>query len=513
MPLVILLLAALAGPAAAQGPSPLWGVLDPGPYAVGFRVVHTVDRSRSYWPPVDWQGRPAERLGRPVQLLIWYPATRSDAAPLHLGRYLHLRATTLGDHDPTEAELRAAVGFLRGPLRPYLAGASEDEVLERVVTLGTRAVEDAVPAPGRFPVVVTVTPNPAVEQGVRWEYLASHGYVVIGVQFASSGPAHFGRGEWTPEGMEAMGLDFGFAVAHAATLTFADHRRVAAVGAFTAAGLLHQARTMGLAALASLEGSIPDGIGQMPGWEAARLRMPILSVLSREGPPDDSAWASLRYADRTLVRLDSVTHAMTYPFARFADRRAATALSPSDAMAVWARWFLDAHLRGDDASRGRLDALRADTVASRFGARVTRLPALPAVPSRAELLALLREKRVDEALAALRAARVREPGVQLFTEQEATIQARFALFADRDPRSIVMIELVAEAYPDSWRIRELLGDAHTILGRRAAAGEAFAAARERVLRDQALAETERREVLARLDRKAAGVSGAGERRG
>jgi hypothetical protein len=41
----------------------LWGGLEPGPYDVGFTVLHLRDASRSY-------GQEAER---PIQVSLWYP--------------------------------------------------------------------------------------------------------------------------------------------------------------------------------------------------------------------------------------------------------------------------------------------------------------------------------------------------------------------------------------------------------------------------------------------------------
>ena len=77
-----------ACPAAGAG-SPLWGRLEPGPYAVGFRQIERFDHSRLYRLPVDLTGQAVEgERSRPLRISIWYPAEPDPHPPLTLGEYI-----------------------------------------------------------------------------------------------------------------------------------------------------------------------------------------------------------------------------------------------------------------------------------------------------------------------------------------------------------------------------------------------------------------------------------------
>src|SRR5437899_11919706 len=68
---------------------PIWGPLQPGPYAVGYRLLDRYDYTRPYWIPRDLQGRlrTFERA-RPMRISVWYPATPSNALAVPLGDYI-----------------------------------------------------------------------------------------------------------------------------------------------------------------------------------------------------------------------------------------------------------------------------------------------------------------------------------------------------------------------------------------------------------------------------------------
>src|ERR1700747_2409771 len=89
--LAFLMSAALA---AAQSTARFQFTEKPGPYAVGLKVVHQYDYSRTWHSTVDELGQPytGERA-RPLQTLIWYPAEKATGAAMTMRDYAMLRAT------------------------------------------------------------------------------------------------------------------------------------------------------------------------------------------------------------------------------------------------------------------------------------------------------------------------------------------------------------------------------------------------------------------------------------
>jgi len=92
-----LLLGMLIGPPAVAQTYPQWGAMQPGPYEVGIRVIHTYDYSRGYWPKVDYQGqRDTLETARPMQISIWYPAQpQPEATRMVFGDYIALKASAV----------------------------------------------------------------------------------------------------------------------------------------------------------------------------------------------------------------------------------------------------------------------------------------------------------------------------------------------------------------------------------------------------------------------------------
>ena len=79
----------------------------PGPHAVGFRVVLQYDYSRTFHETVDALGKPyTGEPARPIETLIWYPAEKSSKAPITFGDYLALKATETDFH-PSKAMLES----------------------------------------------------------------------------------------------------------------------------------------------------------------------------------------------------------------------------------------------------------------------------------------------------------------------------------------------------------------------------------------------------------------------
>jgi hypothetical protein len=125
--------------AVAQDP-PLFKFSEaPGPYAVGLKVVEQYDHSRTYRALTDDLGKPySGERARPLQTLIWYPAQKSAAKPMTFGDYADLLSaeTNFGSSKET-----IALSIIREVSAPSFSSL-------------LWAVRDAMPASGRFPIVI-----------------------------------------------------------------------------------------------------------------------------------------------------------------------------------------------------------------------------------------------------------------------------------------------------------------------------------------------------------------------
>ncbi len=231
--LALLALAPLAGGWAHPPPPTGEALLPSGPFAVGFRSTWLLDEGRTYRTTFD-QGQTygAEKAARPLLVLLWYPARAAAAA---MERMPHGGYFALADDDPRLARLaRALSAHARGVFVEQVMGEAEAELepqdrveLETLLAAPTSCRIAADPADGPFPLVVyhSGAGSSFEDNAALCEYLASHGYVVLGSAFPRADGTSFGvdAGRGSAE-------DVQFLVRWARTLSFVDWRRVALVG-------------------------------------------------------------------------------------------------------------------------------------------------------------------------------------------------------------------------------------------------------------------------------------------
>jgi hypothetical protein len=486
---------------------PQWGDMRGGAHAVGFRVIRTHDRTRSYWPPVTYRGhRDSLETARPMQISIWYPATASaNARRMEFGEYVVLEGEALGlERTTPERRTEAVESLRRGPLNPYFPNGVSDEELRRVLATRTASIWEAEPARGAFPLLIHL--GSTVGQTVLLEYLASHGYVVASIPVLGTAPAWYQRGEGTPEAHQASAADVGFVLATVAALPYADGSRAAVIGMLTAGGLLFQMQHQRLRAMAMLDGSYPESLRSAPGFDLRAIRIPLLDIPRSGARPDRVMLDSMRYADRYLVRFDSVTHGDFYQFRRIAHPRQASEHVSYRLVARYTRAFLDHELKNDAAASQLLSGDPRLAGAPPGFLTVEHGDAAAAVPTAEEFLLLVREGAIAEARRAWRAYHASGSHRPLVGEAPLTTTLLFRRRDHGPAQATDAFQLLVEMFPESWRAWEHLATTHQQAND---VGSARAAYREalRLLRGTPMPGGERDPHERRLMERLAGLGG------
>lgn len=474
-------LSAAAGQAASRFvfPNP------PGPFAVGFKAVHQYDHARAYRSEVDaltgkrYDGEQA----RPVQTLVWYPASR-PGKPLVYGDYLRLTGSE-DDFSRTEAQ---AARLADSIVRSDYFSVSGVEQGEAALRDPMRAQRDAGAAQGSFPVVV-YAPSlsaPAAENADLCEYLASHGYIVV------ASPSMGTRSRAMPidlEGAETHAADIAFLVRYARSLPEADTRRLALVG-YSWGGLanvLAAAKDPRIKALVDLDGSVrayPDLVAAAKYVTPATLRLPMLfaggrppsmETLAKRGKPVSGFLNEVRHADLYKLTMYPMQHfAFSSTYLRFAPDTMFDQYPRADVnrahgwVAEYVLHFLDAYLKDDGAARTWLGATPASHGMPAYAVTLEARPAEPGPPSRGELAAELARRGFEHAHSAYAALRARD---KTFTLPESELNAwGYGLVRAGQPQQAVHIfRLATLVYPDSANAFDSLAEGYAEAGDKAAA--------------------------------------------
>jgi hypothetical protein len=299
------LLLVVVVPAWAQSPtSSIWGDLVPGPYGVGVTVLDERDSTRASLTVDSVTVMPA---GRPVPLVVWYPAKPAVSARISLRDYIELGAGGLG-----------AAGFSLERRRQALLSFSADADsefsrarIDSVIALPMQARRNVPRASGRFPLVLFLHSTPW-GAAVMGEYLASHGFVVAAFQSKGARePAY----RLSRANLDAMVEDAKFAVS----------RMRSHVDVTTRLGVIGMSNGSIAAMALELAGLRPDaivsldgGIGERAGGtylaersmgNPARLTVPLLHLYTPDNPHLDFQYLrSYESSPRMLARVDHLRH-------------------------------------------------------------------------------------------------------------------------------------------------------------------------------------------------------------
>jgi dienelactone hydrolase len=340
----------------------------PGPYAVGLKVVEQYDRSRNFQAAPALPTNAAATEGpRPLQTLVWYPATKSSRATMTFGEYGALVKTETSFGKPIEQ------GKAQSFVEAFMRGTTN---------LHAWAVRDAPMQTGQFPVLI-YAPSvnaPATENIELCEYLASEGFVIL------AGPSMGAASRSMTldlAGANAEAQDISFLIDFAKTLPYTDISKVAVIGYSWGgmAALFASSRDKRIDALVSLDGSFrysPEIVQKAEDVHPDQMTIPLL-VFSRAEEPLETRDAMRKDTSQCVaapnvlnewtrgdllhVRLLAVSHIQFSSFYQRSERFKKEGLQfvPADYsledgaesynwMARYVLAFLDAYLKHDQAA-------------------------------------------------------------------------------------------------------------------------------------------------------------------
>ncbi len=388
--------------AASQGADRprLWGGLEPGRYAVGFRQLLLRDSSRPALAAEDG-ARVTSVPGRQMQIAIWYPARPTAQRSMVYGEYIDRLGQELDFGPIDDAKRRLAVReFMELP-----AGLGGDttalcRALPRLRGISTAAHLDAPPVPGRFPLVLFQEYRAPASNSILAEYLASYGYVVVSPTLKGTYDA---APETSDRGLETHVADLRFVLSAVDSLPFVALDRISALGVGIAASgaLALQMRTPAVRALVSLEGGITTALelgllAATPYYDVASVRVPMLAITAPHPSVDAARLDVFRYAPRHLVHFPRMGEFWFLNFGML-EREVPGIIGapPGDVGsgfewgARWVRTFLDAYIRSDANALAMLASGRSPAGAPDGLFTVASREALPPPPTVAELKQIL----------------------------------------------------------------------------------------------------------------------------
>jgi pimeloyl-ACP methyl ester carboxylesterase len=504
------LAAALAPGCARAQEALLWGSLRPGPHAVGFRALYQLDHTRQYDPDYRTDtARPPVHRPRPILLCVWYPARATTARRLAYREYLRVPSD-----DPRVAPLaRRLMPHVREVVceetigkKPGALSRKELAAFEHLLTTTAYAVKDAPAAEARFPVVVY---HPGLggsyeDNSVLFEYLASHGYVVLSSAYPKA-DASVMNIDWD---LRRSFRDMEFLARYACALPFADARLLAAMGhSYGAQAALAWCAEPGSAVRAAVSiDSTVENVGiDYPGFAKLKahlqqnkrnVRAATLRFASRSNNPRFATLEPyLKFVPRyeaTVDRLDHddyLTHGAIRPALTpdvWPDKGKARALRRSyDRVCEHVLRFLDASLKQRAGAREFLRrSLRGEGLDEGFRLQF-RCPAL-APPTARQLALIVQSQGPGRAAELLRSCRddVDVPAVLggiRFAVVDFSGQAR--VDGSELKQTLAFFTLARDIFPKSAAVQQHLGAVREATGDRQGAIAAYRKAIELVPRE------------------------------
>jgi hypothetical protein len=503
---LLTVVAALAGePASAQEPL-LWGGLEPGPNAVGYRSLYRLDHTRQYDPEFATDpAQPPAPKPRPIYIRVWYPAQKSDTKPMEYRQYLDVSSDNALIAPFVKRLSRHVVNVVSDTTvgkEPATRTPAESAAFERLLATRTIAVANAPPADGRFPVVIYHPGLSGVpdDNSVLFELLASHGYVVLN----SAYPNWYAEGVGIGSDLHTSFRDMEFLSRYARELPFADADRLGAMGhSWGGTAVLHWAALpdSSLRAFVTLDSGLEyisiEDTGAEPLISHMRtnknnIRAESLRFASTERTPNfDFLAPHLKYSPQyqvavaSLTHNDYLTHGAIGPALlpeKWPDPKGARRTS-YDRICRHILLFYDATLKRQAAARESLEkSARGEGLDDGFKLRFK--PAVPVPPTNGQIAAYLKEHGLEKTLELVRSSTNLPIG--------RLAASASLLIADGEPEgALPALRFAIKEEPTVAAHQLYLGEALTLTGDRAGARAAYRKAAELLPGDESASNNRR----------------------
>ena len=280
--------------------SPLWGQLVAGPYAPGYATRFVTDRSRTW-------GSQSDDRGRPIRISMWYPANSARAA-MRIADYVQAGASGMFGKAGTVLERRD---------RAVVAEWAPAEQLPTLFATQMRAVRDATPASGRFPLVLYAAGINAytLSNVVLAEFLATHGMIVVTAPSLGPSPDQPEQQDNLLELDDALrDLEFAWSVVRDDPRV--DRPKLAVVGHSLGGSMalliaMHNAdvvAAVGLDGTYGFAGSDADAFTAEYAPSRFDVRAASLDVRRKDATADRRAINAFHHADRYFVTMPDMFH-------------------------------------------------------------------------------------------------------------------------------------------------------------------------------------------------------------
>ncbi|MFH1891775.1 MAG: hypothetical protein ABIK83_03735 [Candidatus Zixiibacteriota bacterium] len=439
--------------------SPMWGNLEPGQYAIGFKTVEEYDYSRTFRTKRDYFGQPREgERARPIQICIWYPAVgAADDMTMVYGEYAFPYPT-----DDRFMDLVSNYQIRDVQVVGRMAGNNRGLPLD-LANVELAAVRDAAPQEGLFPLIVY---HPNLETSycdnvVLCEYLASHGFIA-----ATTHP--LGSVRLSPQlnqaDLESFTRDMEFVAGYMRHFPNIDPDRLGVIG-FGSGGisaLLMQMRNSDVDAVVDLGGALTSAplfklVKGSASYNPASAKVPLLEMYSDiEHAPDMTLLDSLRYAEKYFCALNGLNH-HDFSIGSFV-----ASMTPDSTGAVrlegvhgyekicdYVNHFFKAQLTDDAESVEFLKRTPAENGFDAATVSFTYREGGKPLPTELEFTEMLRAGMIAEAVQAYEQIKVSNSGQIPFQEAMLNMVGYQLLGASRVEDALALFKMNAGAFPNS----------------------------------------------------------------
>lgn len=450
--------------------------LPPGPHAVGFSVMETLDGTRTFL------SSPA----RAVRIYLWYPAAHSNDSPMTFKKYLDLANTDFIHSQGGPGEYDPAIPIVRG-LSP--------EDLEHLARSETGAVLNGRAEEGKFPLVLVgqgLYYESPVTHSLLCEFLASHGYVVATCPLTGT-DSRFVR--LNPVDLDTQVRDLEFVMDRVRRMGNVNPADTGFLGFDMGgmAGLVFAMKNPTVKAFLSMDAGIlfPHSSnlpGSSPHYNEDKFVIPWMHLTQRrfyhgakERNPDLlSLYDRKGYGDSYLFLFDGVTHASFTSYAMVENKNAVPAYWGPDStpekkpssgeiyriICRMAGGFFDRYLKENPKA---LDFVKMDCQ-----------PPLPGIPVTVQykkgtgaplcmddFIGIIFDEGIERAVSLVKDELKISRKLRGFSEPDINrLGYKFLYFWGRPEAAVSVFLLNARLYPESGNVYDSLGEAYLVSGDR-----------------------------------------------